>query len=721
MKKITERTQTILSIILILLMHNVLSLAQTKAVKTNEKPVIDGVIEDLWQNASKFNSFKQTQPDILADASEKTEAYFYYDKENIYLAMKMYQKRNTIHSNKGRKDSDLIGNGDWALVSIDPFDNGNTAFFVLVNSENAVMDGTHNENGDANFSWDASFTSATLVTDDYWSVEIEVPLNSISFQNNEIQDWRICFYRNYPAKKEIDVNRLIDINNPYRLTNYEKLTGLEGLNKKNNFIVTPYVYSHNEADFLQKSSIVKGKAGGELRYNPTSSLTVLATVNPDYAQVETDKEIINVSDVPTSYPEKRPFFIESSDFYTNGAVNSRNIIDIRAGLKIRQLGELVKTDITSVLDGDNNLWLMGHSIIGDNKSYLLEATGGLKSQKSRNDYTINAHLQKWFFEKQLMFSSTTSTINMPDKDKNEWETVNVAGWFSRTFMIENYSSYRTKLYNSNIIGMNSLSNFFLNCLFGRYSIINPTGFFRNSSLQAQFDYYDLTSPQNNSYYTFTFINSYELHLNDNLGNWLLSMNYTPSTTQKFRYRNVNGYSQNKIFEDAFSKFVLIDDKAESYGVSLSSDNSKSVGFSFNYSNNHVRKAAADNIDSEVFWKIGSDFIVKYSLGYINIQGSDYQAKYEQVINRLQVEYNITDKINIRGIIQPNISRLPKENDYRNNLSSINLTLSWEYMPGSFIYFVYNRYRNSEESNTFSKSMLDNNQSLVLKLNKSISL
>ncbi|MCK9211518.1 MAG: hypothetical protein M0P61_11835 [Ignavibacteriaceae bacterium] len=109
------------------------------------------------------------------------------------------------------------------------------------------------------------------------------------------------------------------------------------------------------------------------------------------------------------------------------------------------------------------------------------------------------------------------------------------------------------------------------------------------------------------------------------------------------------------------------------------------------------------------------------MGYINLQGSDYQAKYEQVINRLQVEYNITDKLNIRGIIQPNIARLPNRDDYRNNLSSFNLTLAWEYLPGSFMYFVYNRYRNSEKANTISRSLLDNNQSVVLKLNKSISL
>ncbi len=721
LKKIIEVIQKYFFIILILLMQNIVSFAQTKAVKTNEKPIIDGVIEDLWQNASKFNSFKQVKPDILVEGTVKTEAYFFYDQENIYMAMKLYQKKNTIHSSKGRRDSEIVGSGDYARFAIDPFDNGNTAFFFMVNSENAVMDGTLDEFGAGNFSWDASFTSATSITDEYWSVEIQIPLNSISFQNKDVQDWGIAFYRYYAQRQEFLANRLIDINGPYRLINYEKLTGLEGLDKKNNFIVTPYVYSHNEADFLKQSSIVKGKAGGELRYNPNSSLTILATVNPDYAQVETDKEIINVSDLPTEYPEKRPFFTESSDFYTSAAFNSRNIVDIKAGLKIRQLGELVKSDITSVLDGDDHLWLTGHSIVSDNKSYLVEATGGLKSQPSRNDYNVTTHLLKWLFDKRLMAYNWIGTINMPGKNKNEWETVNGIRWSTRNFVLGYWSHYKTKLYNPNIVGWNYLSNEFQNDVNTKYSIIEPTGFFRTSSLLVAFDYYDLTSPRNNSYYTLTFTNEYDLHLNDYLGNWYLSLVYSPSTNQKFRYRNVANYSDDKIFEDAFSKFVLIEDKASSYSATLNSDYSKSVGFSLSYTNNHIRKSIADNVNSEVYWKIGSDFIVKYSLGYIDLQGSEYQAKYEQVLNRLQVEYNITDRLNIRGIIQPNIARLPNRDDYRNNLSSFNLTLAWEYLPGSFMYFVYNRYRNSEKANTISRSLLDNNQSVVLKLNKSISL
>lgn len=708
-------------VIVILLIQNSESTAQTTAVRTDVKPVIDGVVEELWQNATKFDSFKQTEPDILADGSEKTEAYFFYDEENIYMAMKMYQKGNTIQSSKGRKDAELIGNGDWAMFSIDPFNNGNTAFFILVNSENAVMDGTNDEYGNSNYSWDASFVSATFLADSYWSVEIQLPLNSISFQDKDVQDWGISFYRKYALKKEYVVNRLVDINGPYRLINYEKLTGLTGLNKKNNLKVTPYVYSQNEVNYLKHSTLVKGKVGGEAVYNPNSSLTILATINPDYAQVETDKEIINVTDLPTEYPEKRPFFTESSDFYNNAAINTRNIVDINAGLKIRQLGELVKSDVTAVVDREEQIWFMGHTIIGDNKSYLVEATGGLKNHRSVNNYSVTTHLQKWLFDKRLSLSNWIGTINMPGKGKNEWKTENSISWMSRTITLGEYSDYSSKLYNPNVLGWNSLSNQVMNCLYVRYNYYEPFGFFRSSSLQAAFDYYDLTAPTGNSYYTFAFTNNNELHLTESLGNWNVSFAYSPATNQKFRYRNILNYSEEKIFEDAFSKFVLIDDKAESYRITVSSDNAKPVGFSFHYINNHVRKSPADNINSEIFLKVGADFIFRYGIEYINLNGSEYQQKYEQIINRFQVEYNLTDRLNLRAIIQPNATHMPNKDDYRSNLSSYNFTLSWEYLSGSFVYFVYNRFRNSENINSSSKSFLENNQSVVVKLNKSISL
>jgi hypothetical protein len=171
------------------------------------------------------------------------------------------------------------------------------------------------------------------------------------------------FSRYYARNQEKVINRLTDIHQPYRVANFYKITGLKGLKKTDNVRFTPYLYSTNEVDRFASTSLYKGKAGADLNFSPNSSMKILGTVNPDYAQLETDKEIINVSDLPTEYPEKRPFFYESSEFYPGAAVITRNIVDIKTGLKIIKTGGLFNYDLTGVLDGENNQWLLKPSAV----------------------------------------------------------------------------------------------------------------------------------------------------------------------------------------------------------------------------------------------------------------------------------------------------------------------------------------------------------------------
>ena len=693
---------------------------QVAAVRTDVKPVIDGALEEIWQNASKFTSFKQIEPEIFADPTVKTEGYFLYDNENIYIAMKMYQDKKTISSSNGRKDAGIIWNGDYIIFSVDPLDNYTQAFFFSVNAANATGDGLIDENGSTLTEWDGIFYSAVKISENYWSVEIQVPLSTISFQDKDTQNWNLSFYRKYSQNQETDVSNLVDINGPLRLTNYNKLIGLTGLKKENKFKVTPYVYSHYKTDYLSNSNVLKGKAGGEVRYSPNSSMTILATFNPDYAQIETDKEVINTSDLPTEYPEKRPFFIESSDFYPGASVNTRNIVDIKAGIKVRKLGDLLKYDVTGVVDGDNHQWLLGNFKLSESKSYIAEVIGGIKNQKSRYDYNVTTHLQKWFLDRRISLSNWIGTINSPERGRNEWEMFTGAGWNTREFGISFSNHIKSQFYNPNIVGWNYLSNLNKYSTSIRYSIINETGFLRTIDLKSNPVLYELVTPASNSYWTISIGFQSVLHMNDNLGNWSFNFFYYPSTLQKFRHRKVSGYQQNMIYEDQISKFVLIDDRWNGLSFEISSDISKSLGFSFSYSNSHVRKSKADRFSSEIYWKITPSSVVKYSLDYIKVYGSQYQSKFDQLIHRMQVEYNISDKFNIRAIIQPNIYKLPDNNNYKSKIMAYNITFSWEYMPGSFMYLVYNNYKNTEEKDFINSSVLDNNQSFILKINKSFS-
>ncbi len=695
--------------------------AQHKAVKTSTQPIIDGQIESLWNKALIFTSFKQIEPEILADATVKTEAYILYDEENLFVAMKLHQDKSTVRGNQGRKDSDLIQEGDYISVILDPTNNGSLRYVFILNPANGIIDGKLDSDNNLTILWDGIFYSGVKIFKDHWSVEIQIPLNSISFQDLDNQNWGIQFQRVYSQNQEKITSKLLDVNDPYDLANFDTITGFAGLKKTNNLIVTPYVYSTNESDFLSKSDLYKGKTGGEFRYAPTSSMTILATINPDYAQIESDKEVINVSDLPTEYPEKRPFFTESIDLYPGAAVNTRNITDIKAGVKIRNVSSQLTYDFTGVIDDENNKWFLGNPKITDNKSYLAELIGGIKFSEGRHDYNITSHILKWLFDKRFSAYNWIGTINNPEKNKNEWETVNTIRWDSRTFAIGLGFSIKSKFYNPNIVGWNYLSNEINVYNWIKYSFIQERGFFRTNRFEIITMHYDLYTHRGNTFTDITLTSANTFHINNALGNWTYTFSFLPKTNQKFRYRNSADYKTDLPFEDAFSNFALIESSAGSIDTELKSDYSRSLGFTFGFSNKPVRGSETTNFDSEFYWKIGESSIIKYSLGYIDIKGSRYQNKLEQVIHRLQIEYNITENINIRVIAQPNILKLPSAYEYENKVSAYNLTLSWKYLPGSYIYFVYNNYRNTEQNTIIPQKTLYHNQTFILKINKSLSI
>lgn len=696
---------------------------QTVAVKTETRPVIDGFLENIWYQGLMFDAFVQTEPDILAPATQKTESYFLYDDTNVYVAAKCFQQKSTLRSNQGRKDSDIISEGDFICFLFDPLNDGNIAYFFTINPKNGIHDGIVLEDGKPTTSWDGVFTSASTISEDFWCVEVHIPLSTLPFQNKKIQDWGISTFRYYAQNQEYSLNRIVDIHFPHKVSNFHKLLGLKELKKANPCLFVPYLYANSETDFLSNDSNFGKKVGFDIKVAPNPSILILGTMNPDYAQIETDREIINVSDLPTEYPEKRPFFIESVGFYQGSiAINTRNIGDIKAGLKIKKVGGLFNFDLNGVWDGDDSRWMFGNFRLTDNKQYLAEIIGGIKNQDSRNDFNVTSHIMKWFIDKKLFYYNWSAIINNYRKlDEIEWELVNSVKWKSRTFDAGVWTHIKSQYFNPNIIGKNTLSNENIYRTWLKYSIIQSNGFFRTFTFGGEVNQYELFTHRNNAYLTYKIILSNILHVSETLGNWSFNLSFFPESKQKFRYRNVENFDENLVFEDTFSRFVLIDDNVNYITLHTQSDYSKHFGFTFDFDNTPVRGSNAKHIVTEVYWKLGSSSILKYALDYIDIIGSPYQDHYEQIIHRFHMEYNPTDRINLRLIYQPNDLRIPLDDDLHYLERTINLMFSWEYLPGNFLYFVYNKICSSNRYTDCERNVEEDYHAIVLKLNKTISL
>lgn len=718
-RSISKKIKTLLIITILQFAVSLVINGQQKTIKDIK---VDGYLdEDYWFTANKFENFIQIEPDIFAPSEVKSELYFTYDSDNIYFGGVLFQQRETISAVNARKDDPNLTESDCIIIGIDPLNNGNSAFFFVINPVNAIGDGVIDVTGNLDFSWDAVFTSATKIQDDFWSIEVKIPLTSISFQNKESQQWGLMFSRRYAHNQELSINQLVDENTPYRVSDFDKVDGINNLMKSKKIVIVPYLYGHGKYSLNNNSYFFDGKFGGEIKYNPTPSATILTTINPDYAQIETDKEIINTSDLPTTYPEKRLFFTESSDMYPGLAVNTRNISDINVGLKYRRVGKISKIDLTSVYDKERNLWGLGNLRITDNKRYHFEVITGVKSQNTNYlndyDYNVTMHGKIYLFNKQMQVYTWYGTINMHEGGKNEYESVNAIKWISRRWNAGIWNQYKSDLYNPNIVGSPALSNEIIVEGWLGYCWYYESGFFRKISLTSNLKRFDLYNKTGNDYYKSINKFSSLFNLGNEIGNWELTFVYNPNISQYFRFRSKEQFAAKEVHNDAISDFVLIEQSSHSFNINLKTDLSKSIGAEFNFDNSLIRKSKANNYNFESFLKIGSKTLIAYSFYYIEILGSDYQDNYNQIINRVKAEYNINDKTNLRFIYQPNKITQPLDG-YLNQNYVFNFTFSWEFLPGGNFYIVYNKLRNYDKYSNGVENYIENSHNLVVKVSKS---
>lgn len=704
----------------LLIISNAIAGGNTKLQPALETPILDGKIDAVYNSGFKFNSFVQLEPEIFALPTVQTEIYFLYDEKNIYIAGKLYQSKATIKSSNGRKDSPMILDGDAIGIVIDPLNNGNSAYFFSINPSNSVVDGTLDANGNWDFKWDGIFSSLTTIENNFWTFEFQLPLSSINFQDKDEQDWGILFRRDYAQNKEVILNNIVDKNEPFRISDFIKLRGLTGLKKETSLFFTPYSFYSMKKNSLTDVRDNKIKFGGELKYNPLSSMTVIATVNPDFAQIETDQLIINVDDVPASYPEKRPFFTESSDLYPGLAVNTRNIEEINVGIKLRDVRDNLKYDLTWILDRKQNKWYLSDVRWTDNETFYIDLIGGVKNQKTRTDYNFTTNLRTWFFDKRLTAYTWFGTINKQNA-KNEYESVNSVRWVTREFTAAYWNHYKTQFYNPNISGHNTLSNQILHHAWITYSFFDENSLFRVITPKFKYEYNTLYTHPDQFYNNLIFTLDATMHLSQNFGNWNLSLNYIPSSKRLFRHRAVSNQPEEKILEDAFSKFVLVEQNRPVGQIILNTDYSKTIGLKLDYNNFEKRKSANDNLIVETYWRFSSTTNVTYSLENIRLYGSEYQAQYFQTLHRIKLEHNLTDRINLRAVVQLNKVEIPNDNEFEQNNPIINFTASYEYMKGSYIYFVFNKEKLNWNENGSLTSTKNDNWSFAVKINNTLNI
>ena len=318
------------------------------AVQVLSAPTIDGQVLDdpAWTGIEPVTGFHQTTPEEGAPATERTEVRVAYSNDTLYFGVVCYDgDPSTIIVSDSRRDSPLTETDSFQII-LDTYLDQQNGFVFGTNPSGLEYDGQVTNEGEGsgtysgpgggadgrgggrqqrgagrgfNLNWDGSWEVQTQVSEIGWSAEFAIPFRTLRYPTGTAQTWGLNFQRNIRRRNETafwaPLSRQYRL---YRLSLAGQLTGLE-VPAQRNLKIVPYLLGDAvHSDISNNGTPLLGDAGVDLKYSVTSSLTLDATYNTDFAQVEVDDQQINLNRFNLFFPEKRPFFLENAGLFSVG-------------------------------------------------------------------------------------------------------------------------------------------------------------------------------------------------------------------------------------------------------------------------------------------------------------------------------------------------------------------------------------------------------------------
>lgn len=290
-------------------------------VKVNHAPKIDGILnDDVWSKAAVAKDFFQYEPYNGKKPSLPTEVKIIYDNQAIYFGAIMYDNSpDSIIADLGNRDEFGRMNSDLFSVFIGTFNDGVNAVEFMVSASGVQSDGKHNGNhGDAN--WDAVWQSKVSITDEGWIAEIRIPYSALRFSKEEIQTWGVHFFRQIRRYREWDTWNFIDVNIQGKINQMGEMSGVKNIQPPLRLSVTPYVSAYLENDADGNTWNKDLNAGMDLKWGINQSFTLDMILIPDFGQVQSDDEVLNLSPYEVRYGEKRAFFTEGTELFNKANI-----------------------------------------------------------------------------------------------------------------------------------------------------------------------------------------------------------------------------------------------------------------------------------------------------------------------------------------------------------------------------------------------------------------
>lgn len=300
-----------------------------RATRVKRAPRIDGRLhEGEWAQAESVGDFTQQRPRPGDPASEQTLVYVLYDDEALYVGARLLRAQpRDIVRNLSRRDG--MGSAERFTVTLDPQRDRRTGVGFGVSAAGVRSDFRHTQDADdrgRESQFDPVWTASAQVDSAGWSAELRIPFSQLRFPAADLQQWGVQFDRWIPDKNEDVQWVMIPPSETGYISRFGTLVGIDSVRSVRPVEVLPYLAG--DATRRATTAVARnplnrpftGRVGTDVKFGLGSNLTVDATINPDFGQVESDPAEVNLSAFETFFDERRPFFVEGGEMLRgNGA------------------------------------------------------------------------------------------------------------------------------------------------------------------------------------------------------------------------------------------------------------------------------------------------------------------------------------------------------------------------------------------------------------------
>ena len=301
--------------------------ATVRAVRLDQPLRIDGVLDEgVYETVPALGDFIQQVPNEGEPSTEPTDAWVFYDNQNIYVSARAWDSAPESEwvANEMKRDSFQLIQNDTFSVALDTFYDRRNGVAFMVNPIGGIYDYQITDEGSPNADWNPIWELQTGRFDGGWTIEMAIPFKSLRFRPGVSQLWGLQFGRRIRHKNEEAYLTPVPISagpGLFRLSAASTLTGIEVPSGNRIFEVKPYAIGSSATDVNAVPVISNegdGDFGFDVKYGVTQNLTADFTYNTDFAQVEVDEQQVNLTRFSLFFPEKREFFLEGRGIFDFG-------------------------------------------------------------------------------------------------------------------------------------------------------------------------------------------------------------------------------------------------------------------------------------------------------------------------------------------------------------------------------------------------------------------